>query len=164
MATGDNDCYPTTSKFFKTEPSEFNSKQGESGEEISANYINILAAPKSFETNIKLRKSHRETLAQTSIEDVAFHGIILYSFEDFETKKLNFSSFLSSRFSLKHYSGDIHRIISVHPISSSMIRLDDATIEAFYENYVEYLLKNPPNSRDDIILFARRADELLHER
>ncbi|CAF3825128.1 unnamed protein product [Rotaria sordida] len=52
MATDDSDCYPTTSKFFKTQPSEFNSKQGESGEEISANYINILAAPKLFETNV----------------------------------------------------------------------------------------------------------------
>ncbi|CAF4280239.1 unnamed protein product, partial [Rotaria sordida] len=52
MATDDSDCYPTTSKFFKTQPSEFNSKQGESGEEISANYINILASPKLFETNV----------------------------------------------------------------------------------------------------------------
>jgi hypothetical protein len=54
MATDDTDRYPMTSKFPRTRPSDLNSKQGESGQEIAlvANYIKILAAPKcTFHTS-----------------------------------------------------------------------------------------------------------------
>ncbi|CAF5204385.1 unnamed protein product, partial [Rotaria magnacalcarata] len=85
-AIDNSDNHPTTSKFPKTRPLEFISKQDENGQEIAliANYVKILAAPKC----IKLKKIRREILAIAGIKDVTFDGTILYSFEDFGTRKL----------------------------------------------------------------------------
>lgn len=87
-----------TVKFPSTRPPELNSKQGDSGQEISllANYIKILAAPKwdlfryhcSFEPEVELRKARREILAKAEVKDVAFDGTLLYSFEDFGAEKI----------------------------------------------------------------------------
>ncbi|CAF2860501.1 unnamed protein product [Rotaria sp. Silwood2] len=55
-------------------------------------------------------------------------------------------------------------LTDIHPNSSLPIQSNDAVIEAFYENRLDYLLENPSEARDEITLFARRVGELLHER
>ncbi|CAF3786578.1 unnamed protein product [Rotaria sp. Silwood1] len=56
------------------------------------------------------------------------------------------------------------KLTDIHPNSSLPIQSNDAVIETFYENRLDYLLRNPSEARDEITLFARRVGELLHER
>lgn len=48
--------------------------------------------------------------------------------------------------------------------SAVSTKSNDAAIEAFYENNLHRLLKDPSRARDEIILFARHTGEKLQER
>ncbi|CAF1597098.1 unnamed protein product [Rotaria magnacalcarata] len=61
-------------------------------------------------------------------------------------------------------SAGLHPAYTAYPNSSLSIQSNETDIETFYENRLDYFLQNPSEARDEIILYARRAGELLHER